>query len=130
VTDEPPFGDTTTAPFWEGAERRELLIQHCEACGAHQFYPRPFCLACDAPDPSWTTAAGRGTVYARTTVHIPVDPALEPPYVVGLIELEEGPRLVAALHGDPAIGEPVRLGWREREGAPPLPVFSREEAAD
>lgn len=122
------FGDPTTAAFWEGAVRGELLLQRCEACGAFQFYPRPFCLACDAPDPVWAPATGRGRVYARTTVHIPVDPALEPPYVVGLVELDEGPRLVATLLGDPAIGDAVRVEWKEREGAPPLPLFAREES--
>ena len=124
----PAFGDPRTARFWEAAAAGELLIQRCAACGAHQFYPRPFCLACQAGDPEWVRAAGTGTVYAMTTVHLRVDPALEPPYVVAVVELDEGPRLVTNLVGEQAaIGDRVRVAWREREGAPPLAVFAPAE---
>ena len=67
---------------------------------------------------------GGATVYAMTTVHLRVDPALEPPYVVAVVELDEGPRLTTNIVGGQApIGDRVRLAWRERDGAPPLPVF-------
>jgi uncharacterized OB-fold protein len=126
VTDlKPAFGDPTTAPFWEAAERRELLIQRCSACGTHQFYPRPFCLSCGGGDVEWAPAAGTGTVHAATTVHMRVLPDLEPPYVVALVELDEGPRLVTNLvEPAPAIGDRVAVVWRERADAPPLPVFA------
>ena len=125
----PTFGDPTTARFWEGAATGELLIQRCTACGVCQFYPRPFCLACHTGDPEWVRAAGTGTVYAMTTVHLHVDPALEPPYVVAVVQLDEGPRLVTNLVGTrAAIGDRVQVAWREREGAPPLPVFEPWEA--
>jgi uncharacterized OB-fold protein len=118
------FGDPTTAPFWAAAARRELVIQRCAACGAHQFYPRPFCLVCGAGDVEWVPAAGTGTVHATTTVHMAVLPGLEPPYVVALVELDEGPRLVTNLLPPvPSIGDRVEVSWREREDAPPLPVF-------
>jgi uncharacterized OB-fold protein len=124
------FGDALTAPFWSAAEARQLVVQRCGACGAFQFYPRPFCLACDAEQLDWVPVAGVGTVYAMTTVHLRVDPALEPPYVVALVELDEGPRLVTNLIGEPVgIGERVRVAWRERDGAPPLPVFERDGGA-
>ena len=124
------FGDAVTAAFWSAAEKRQLVVQRCGACDAFQFYPRPFCLACDAEQLDWVPAAGVGTVYAVTTVHMRVDPALEPPYVVAVVELDEGPRLVTNLVGDPAgIGERVRVAWRERDGEPPLPVFERDGGA-
>jgi len=123
VTDQ-PFGDPTTAPFWAAAERRELVIQRCVACDGHQFYPRPFCLACGGGDLEWVPAAGTATVHATTTVHLQVLPDMDPPYVVALVELDEGPRLVTnLLDPAPAIGERVQVQWRERDGAPPLPVF-------
>lgn len=118
------FGDPMTAPFWAAAERREFVLQRCGACGAHQFYPRPFCLCCGSADVAWVPAAGRGTIYAQTTVHVPVIPELEPPYVVALVDLDEGPRYTAGIVGGPsAIGDRVRLAWRDRDGRPPLPVF-------
>ena len=115
-------------PFWEGATAGRLLVQRCGACGNHQFYPRPFCLSCEAPDPVWVEVSGRGEVWSITTVHVPVLPGLTPPYQVALVTLEEGPRLLAGIEGPPCgIGDAVRVGWRTRPDAPPLPVFHRME---
>ena len=119
--------DPTTVPFWEAAERRELLIQRCTECGAHQFYPRPFCLECNALEVEWVTAGGGGTVYSMTVVHLPVSKEFEPPYAVLLVDLDEGPRLLGnLLEGECAIGDRVRVAWRERVDGPPVPAFVRD----
>ena len=131
MNEAPTYGDALSRPFWAAAEDGRLQVQRCEACGHHQFYPRPFCLECEAGGVEWVDVSGRGTVYSLTTVHLKVLEELDPPYLVGLIELEEGPvllsRMVAA-DGSPladgiAIGDPVAVAWHQREGAPPLPVF-------
>jgi uncharacterized OB-fold protein len=122
------FGDPLSAPFWAAAKRREFVLQRCVACGARQFYPRPFCLRCNAAELSWVTSTGRGTIYSQTTVHVPVIPELPPPYVVALVQLDDGPRYTAGIVGGPsAIGDRVRLAWRERDGRPPLPVFTPDK---
>jgi len=127
----PGHGDPLTAPFWEGAARHELLLQRCGACGRHQFYPRPFCVACESSDVAWVAAGGTGTVYASTTVRIAVLPELPPPYVVALVQLDEGPLLMTNLTGGAcAIGARVRVAWRERDGLPPLPVFAPAAPGD
>lgn len=125
-----PFGDPVTSPFWEGARRRELLLQRCRSCLNVQFYPRPFCLACNTLDPEWVVAEGRATVYAKTTVHMAVVNELDPPYDVGIVALDEGPRIVSGLIGGPAIGDAVRLIWHERGTLPPLPMFMAEDESD
>lgn len=118
------YGDPLTAPFWAAATRGELLIQHCDVCGRFQFYPRPFCLNCQADTVSWVAAAGTGTIYSLTMVQVPVVPDLAPPYLVALVELDEGPRLLTQILDDEAaIGDRVRVGWRARSEAPPLPIF-------
>jgi uncharacterized OB-fold protein len=120
-----PFGDPMHAPFWEAARRRELVVQRCRRCASHQFYARPFCLACDGDDLQWVGASGLGTVYSMTTVHRQVSPELPVPYVNALVELDEGPRLLTTIVGGScAIGDRVRIAWKERPGAPPLPVFT------
>jgi uncharacterized OB-fold protein len=126
VSERPtPFGDPLTEPFWAAAERHEFVLQRCAGCGAFQFYPRPFCLRCGSADVAWVPSAGTGTIHSQTTVHVPVIPELTPPYVVALIQLDEGPRYTAGIVGGPsAIGDRVRLTWRDREGRPPLPVFT------
>ena len=118
-------GDPTTEPFWAACRERRLLIQRCEACGHHQFYPRPFCLACESAELRWVDASGEGCIYSMTTVRVPADPGMPPPYVVAIVELTEGPRLLTNIEGgSAAIGDAVRLRWREREPLPPLPVFA------
>lgn len=125
MTDHVPesYGDALSAPFWEAARRYELVLQRCSACGAHQFYPRPFCIACDSDEVEWSPARGTGVVYSSTTVRISISPEHEPPYVVALVELDEGVRLVTNLPPDCPIGTRVRVAWKERAPAPPLPVF-------
>ena len=122
------FGDPVSAPFWAAASRHEFLLQRCTQCRTYQFYPRPFCLKCGSFDVTWAPAAGTGTIYSQTTIHVSVLPELPPPYVVALVELDEGPRFTAGIVGGPTvIGDRVRLAWREREGQPPLPVFTAAE---
>ena len=121
---ENTYGDALSAPFWEAASAHRLVLQHCDACGAHQFYPRPFCLACESDELRWVDAAGSGTIYSMTTVRLAMLPELPPPYVVAVVQLDEGPRLTSNIVGDGAvIGGRVRLAWRERDQLPPLPVF-------
>ena len=73
----------------------------------------------------WVEAAGTGTIYSITTVRIPVIEELKPPYLLALVDLDEGPRLLTTREGDVAgIGDRVRLAWRDRGSLPPLPVFT------
>jgi uncharacterized OB-fold protein len=123
--------DPTTAPFWEGAAQRRLLIQTCLTCGEHQFYPRPHCLRCLSRSLGWSEAAGTGTIYSITTVRRQATEEHVPPYQVAIVQLDEGPRFLTSLAGPAAhIGDRVRVTWRERAGAPPLPVFERTEPLD
>ncbi len=122
--------DPFAFPFWEAARRHSLVVQRCAACGHHQFYPRPFCLACDDDHLAWAECAGTGTVYSVTTVHLPLIPDIKPPFQVALVALAEGPRMLAGIVGPACgIGDAVSLVWRERVDAPPLPCFSVAGAA-
>jgi uncharacterized OB-fold protein len=120
------YGDPLSAPFWEAAQQRKLIIQRCRSCGGSQFYPRPFCLTCQSDAVDWVDALGTGAVYSVTTVRVNVRPELSPPYQVAIVELDEGPRMLAAIvGGECRIGDRVEVGWQERIHGPPLPVFGR-----
>lgn len=98
MTAEPaplPHASPLTAPFWDAARRHELLVQRCRACGAHIFYPRHLCTACGSPELDWVTASGRGSVFTYTIAHRATHPAFADrvPYVIAIVELEEGPKL-------------------------------------
>lgn len=113
--------------FWRAAAEGELLLQRCIECQTYQFYPRPFCIKCQSDAVEWVRAAGTGTVYSKTTVLMRVIEELEPPFTVGLIELTEGPRILANLaSGAIRIGDSVVLGWRARQGLPPFPIFDTQ----
>jgi uncharacterized OB-fold protein len=118
------FGDPLSAPFWQAAARRELVVQRCRRCGARQLFARPFCLGCDATDLEWTQVSGLGTIYSMTTVRRQVSPEFPAPHVNALVQLDEGPRLLATIVGGPcAIGDRVRVTWKDRSPSPPLPLF-------
>jgi uncharacterized OB-fold protein len=91
-----PDPDGTEAPFWQGAAEGELRIQICGACGHQQHYPRKLCTQCGA-EPTWHTTSGRGTIYTFTVVRQFGMPPFkdELPYVVAMIELEEGVRMLS-----------------------------------
>ncbi len=91
-----PKPDPVSAPWWAAAAEGRLLFQECPTCGHRQFYPRPMCTACGA-DTEWAEASGRGTVHTFTIVRQYGQPPFkdELPYVVAMIELEEGVRMLA-----------------------------------
>jgi uncharacterized OB-fold protein len=115
--------------FWEGCARHELLLQHCRACGRVQFYPRTLCKECWSTDLEWVPSDGLGSVYSFTVVHRPPSPAFESivPYVVALIELDEGVRMLSHVVGTPPddvqIGQRVRVAFDDLTEEVSLPVF-------
>jgi uncharacterized OB-fold protein len=117
-----PRPDHVSAPYFAACARGELLIQRCPECGHRQHYPRPLCLECGA-DPEWETTAGRGTVYTYTIVRqMGVEPFKgELPYVVAMVELDEGPRMLGNVTGCPV--EDVTVGM-------PVEVYMVKVAAD
>jgi hypothetical protein len=88
-------------PFWAGTREHELRLQRCSACGSYRFPPQVLCRACLAEEHEWTATSGRGTVYSFIVQHRPATPAFaaEVPYVVAVVELEEGPLLLTNIVG-------------------------------
>ncbi|NUR83192.1 MAG: Zn-ribbon domain-containing OB-fold protein [Nonomuraea sp.] len=108
-----------TQPFWDGAAAGELRIQRCTQCERHYFYPRPACPRCGSEQVEWVTASGRGTLYSYVINHGPA-PGFEAPYVIAVVELEEGVRMMTNLVGvepDPEqlpLDLPLRVTFEER----------------
>jgi uncharacterized OB-fold protein len=102
-----------TAFFWEGTSLGELRVQHCPECGTLRHPPGPTCMSCGADKPDYIVASGRGTVFSYVVHHHPAVPGKDLPFVVALVELEEGVRMLGELRGvTPAeveIGMPVEV---------------------
>lgn len=83
-----------TAHFWEGTRAGELRLQRCDECDHVYFPPRPFCPACASRSVSVFAASGRGRLDSYVISHRP-HKAMEAPYAIALVALEEGPRLMS-----------------------------------
>lgn len=120
-----------TAFFWEGAKRGELLIQRCGSCRTLRHPPGPMCPVCNSMDWDTIRASGRGEVYSFVVYHYPVIPPFEAPYLVALIALEEGIRLVSNLieiePHDVRIGQPVEVRFVAVDEELTLPMFAPAE---
>ncbi len=110
-----PVISLDTAFFWEGTAAGELRIQHCPECDRLRHPPGPMCPSCGAEKQDWVLAAGCGTVFSYVVHHHPKVPGHEPPFVVALVELDEGVRMLGNLVDvDPAtvaIGQPVEVAF-------------------
>jgi uncharacterized OB-fold protein/acyl dehydratase len=113
--------------FFEGARRGQLLIQRCASCGLLRHPPHAMCSQCRSFDWDTVEASGRATLYSFVVVHYPEVPAFDYPLVVGLVELEEGTRLVTDVIGvDPSdvhIGMPLELEMVAFDDELTLPQF-------
>ncbi len=90
-------------PFWDASKKHQLMIQKCKDCQKFIFYPKLFCPHCLSSNLEWVKASGRGKVYSYTIVHSyqPTEFSEDIPYVVGVIELTEGVRMMSNIIGCP-----------------------------
>jgi uncharacterized OB-fold protein len=122
-----PRPTSVSRPHWEGCREGVLRVQRCRACGHYVFIPQPICTRCQADALEWTASSGRGTVYSHTVVHRPPRPAFAAPYVVAIVELEEGwhmlSNVVDCRPEDVHVGMPVEVTFRVMSEAITLPYF-------
>jgi len=113
--------------FWDGVKDHTLLIQRCTGCQALRHPPRPMCPRCNSVGWDTIEASGRGEVYSFVMPHHPPFPWFEYPYIVVLVELEEGVRLVSNLCGiapeEVTIGQPVEVFYEHFDDGLVLPQF-------
>ncbi len=106
-----PQATPETQEYWDGLQRGELRIQRCRACNRHYFYPRPFCPhpGCHSRDVEWTTASGRGKLHSYVIAHRG-HPAFETPYVIAVVTLDEGPKMMTNILIDGPTPETLPAG--------------------
>lgn len=123
-----PTPDWESREYWEGARRGELLIKRCRSCTRAHWYPRAHCPHCHADDPVWEPSSGRGTLHTFTVIRQNNASGFRDlvPYALGLVDLTEGVRIFATIHGDHTglrVGAPVSLDFDEVSENYSLPVF-------
>lgn len=106
----PPRVTEFTKPFWEGLDDGVLRTTRCDECGYMTFPPKPICPHCWSKNVQWVDLAGRGVLYTYTEVSAaPAMFADETPYVLCLVDLDEGVRCVSRVL---ASWEELRPGLR------------------
>ena len=120
--------DNESRPYWEGLARGELRIQRCDVCSRAVFYPRSLCPHCHSQKLSWIVATGKGTIYSYTVAHQAYGVfAQDIPFVVAIVELEEGvrmmTRIIDALRERIAIGLAVQVTFEKVGEDLTLPYF-------
>ncbi len=127
VPHKPPVSPTQLSqPYWDGVACGELRLQACASCGALRHYPRLLCAGCYSDAVRWVKASGRGRIHSWTTAHHPYHPAFvtEVPYVLVMVDLDEGPRALGRWSGgELRIGVQVAGLFVTREGGADL-VFA------
>lgn len=126
-----PEVEALTAPFWDAARDRRLVIQRCTRCGTFRHLPHVMCSRCQSSAHEWVESAGRGSVYTYTIVVHPVHPATAAavPYTVVVVQLDDcgnvlvPSNLVDCPPGDVAVGMPVEVVWERVSDEITLPRF-------
>ncbi len=117
-----------TKPFWDAAKNGKLVIQYCKDTGKPQFFPRPVSMANGKRNLEWREVSGKGTVYSYTNT-FSAWPGHEDrvPYLVALVELDEGVRMLCNLFNvkaeDVKIGMKVKLYWEKLSEDINYPAF-------
>ncbi|WP_096671785.1 Zn-ribbon domain-containing OB-fold protein [Polaromonas sp. AET17H-212] len=114
--------------YHEYLESGDFRIQCCDDCGKYIFYPRITCTHCGSTQLQWVPAVGRGTVYAVSVVNRQEEKG--GPYNVVLVDLAEGPRMMARVDG--VSNDQIKIGMSvktriESSDKGPFVVFESAE---
>lgn len=125
-----PQPSALTQPFWDAAAQHVLVRPVCDRCAQSFFTPQVACPFCGSEAWTYTSSSGRGTVYSMTTIHRPPLPAFEAPYVLAIIDLDDGWSMLSRVVGcDPdavTIGMRVHVVWEDVAPGVALPNFAPE----
>lgn len=129
-----PVLDDTNRPFWDGCRAGELRLQRCRPCG-HLRYPiSPVCPQCLSLEAAWEPVSGRGSIYSFAVFrHVYSEAWRERvPYAVALVELAEGPFMLADVANaeidELEVGMPVRAVFTIADDEFMLPSFTPERS--
>jgi uncharacterized OB-fold protein len=129
-----PTVTTLTKPFWEYCAKHQLRMQFCTNCSEWIWYPKAWCPSCGKRSGiEWREVSGKGKLYSFTIIRQVIDnsPAFnsEIPFVIGLVELEEGPRIYSDVTGskpeEVAIGDEVVVYFEDVAPEISLPKFRK-----
>lgn len=130
-----PYIDQDNRGYWDAVKNHKLVLQHCSKCNKYHHPPRPMCPSCRSQDTlEWKESSGKGIIYSFVmfTTDKMAYPAYVLPYAVVLVEMEEGPRIVANVHeiepDELQIGMPVEVMFEDLPDGQSVYRFKKREA--
>ena len=122
-----PIATPLSQPYWDGCKQGLLRLQYCPECRRYQFYPRILCSSCARSDLQWVDVSGKGTIASFTIVARAVSKAYQSPYVIALVDLDEGPRMMSSIvdiaDKTIKIGSRVSVAFEQWSDEITMPVF-------
>ncbi|MFQ5852758.1 MAG: Zn-ribbon domain-containing OB-fold protein [Candidatus Binatia bacterium] len=96
-----PVPSLESTPFWDGCKEHHLLLPRCHRCGSHWFPAAATCPKCLSTEWEWARSSGRGKIYSYGVYHRVYHQGFQAdiPYVLAVVQLDEGPRLVSNIVG-------------------------------
>ena len=130
-----PAASRDTQFFWDGVNAHELRIQK-RPDGTLQHPPVPAIWQDKSAPTEYVVASGKGAVFSYVVHHAPQVPGRTLPFVIALVELDEGVRMLGELRNvDPSkveIGMPVRatyIDFPAGESGPAWTLYAWEPAS-
>ena len=104
-----PVPTPDTQEWFDRIDRGELTVARCRDCDLHFLYPRGNCPRCGARATELVPASGGGSLASFVVNHRGPE-GFDPPYVLGIVRLDEGPLLTGLIVADPdAVEVDVRV---------------------
>jgi uncharacterized protein len=123
-----PTPSSLSRPFWDAARRGVLVHPRCASCARRFFTPQICCPQCLSEDWRWTESTGHGVVYSFAVCHRAPEPGFSVPYVLAIVDLEEGWSMLSNIVGcapeEVAIGMAVDVAWERLDDEFVIPVFA------
>ncbi len=119
---------TDSRPYWDAAKRHEFMMQKCNDCGHVYMPPAICCHYCASLNVDWVKVSGKGKVFTYTVVRRAFGPWADAvPYVIAIVETEEGSRLTTNIVGcapeDVRVDMPVEVVFDDVTEDVSLPKF-------
>ncbi len=120
--------EVNSASFYQFLTEKKLMASRCKKCQALYLPPHPICTKCHGSDMEWVEMKGNGKLAAFTAIAVGTTCTIEEghdrnnPYVAGIVELDEGPKISGRISGLDArkpetikVGTPLTAEFPEQE---------------
>ncbi|WP_019240965.1 MULTISPECIES: Zn-ribbon domain-containing OB-fold protein [Bacillus] len=118
-----PVKTPDNQPYWDAADRHELVLQKCETCQSYNHPPGPACAKCGSTELSWESQGSdiKGTLYSYVVSYRPFLPGFQDdlPTIIAVVQLDNLPEVKIignVLECSPQelqVGMPVKMIWQD-----------------